>query len=77
MKPALLVLVVLGFLGAGCQSPEATRARAGGPGADRGNRSENVRMHEGSKPYYKTPELIPTKHPSLTGAQHAYETARR
>jgi hypothetical protein len=70
-------MMLLGLLVGGCESPEATRARAGGAGADMGNRSENVRMHEGSNPYYKTPQLSPAKHPPLESAQHAYETARR
>lgn len=51
---ALGVLLVL----FGCTSPEATRARGGGPGGDKGNRGEVVEMHAGSEPYYKTPQLI-------------------
>lgn len=38
-----------------CASPEAVRARGGGPGADVGNRGEPVEMHAGAEPYYKTP----------------------
>ena len=37
---------------AACASPEATRARGGGLGADVGNRDAVVEMHEGSVPYY-------------------------
>lgn len=53
----------IGWLGAllvllGCASPEATRARGGGPGGDIGNRGETVEMHAGADPYHKTPQLI-------------------
>lgn len=40
---------------AACTSPEATRVRADGRGADVGNVGEVVRMHEGSDPYWRTP----------------------
>jgi hypothetical protein len=62
---------------AGCTSPEATRTRGGGPGADVGNRSEVVEMHEGSKPFYETPSLIPTAHPSLAPASQAPDLSHR
>jgi hypothetical protein len=42
----------------GCTSPEATRVRAGGPGGDTGNRGAHVNMHEGSRPYWRTPRLL-------------------
>ena len=61
----------------GCTSPEATRARGSGPGADVGNRGEIVEMHEGSKPFYETPELIPTTHPSLAPADQAAQLSHR
>jgi hypothetical protein len=70
-------MMLLGLLLGGCESPEATRARAGGAGADMGNRSQIVRMHEGSNPYYKTPQVSPAKHPPLDPARHAYETDSR
>ena len=57
MKLTIAALGVL-FLVLGCTSPEATRARGGGPGGDKGNRGEVVEMHAGSEPYYKTPHLI-------------------
>jgi hypothetical protein len=44
---------------AACGSPEAGRARGGGPGADVGNRDPVVEMHEGSRMYYDTPCLMP------------------
>jgi hypothetical protein len=56
---------------ASCASPETTRTRGGGPGADVGNRSHEVKMHEGSYPYWKTPERIEGTHPSLEPARQA------
>jgi hypothetical protein len=48
---SLLVLL----LATACASPEARRARGGGPGADTGNRGATVVFHDGAEPYYKTP----------------------
>jgi hypothetical protein len=62
---------------AGCTSPEAVRTRGGGSGADVGNRTEVVEMHEGSKPFYKTPTLIPTTHSSLASGSQAAELSHR
>jgi hypothetical protein len=45
------------LLGA-CASPEASRARGGGPGADVGNWNRPVEMHAGAEPYYKTPCVL-------------------
>ncbi len=45
----------------GCGSPEATRTRGGGPGADVGNRGPIVYMHEGSQPYFATPRTLPPR----------------
>lgn len=55
----------------GCSSPEATRTRGGGPGADVGNRSKVVAMHQGSKPFWRTPVLIPFAHGPLNSANQA------
>jgi hypothetical protein len=52
-----LALALAGVLVA-CTSPEATRMRAGGPGADTGNHGRVVQMHEGSSPYWRTPRLL-------------------
>jgi hypothetical protein len=71
------VLLVLIFSLAACASPEATRTRGGGPGADVGNRTKFVDMHEGSRPFYRTPDLIPAKHPPLEGARQADELSRK
>jgi hypothetical protein len=54
---ALLALLALASLAA-CTSPEATRQRAGGPGADVGNHGR-VELHEGAKPYAGTPVVMP------------------
>lgn len=56
MPVRLTLLVGLLALGlAACDSPEATRRRGGGPGADVGNRSSVVEMHQGARPYFQTP----------------------
>jgi hypothetical protein len=55
-RRALIIIVTL--LAAGCTSPEATRQRGGGPGGDTGNRPAQVKMHEGSRQYWKTPVRI-------------------
>jgi hypothetical protein len=73
---AITFIALLCFL-AGCASPERTRTRGGGPGADVGNRTKFVDMHEGSRPFYRTPDLIPAKHPSLEGARQADELSRK
>jgi hypothetical protein len=61
----------------GCGSPEATRTRGGGPGADVGNRGQVVDMHEGSRPFWKTRDLIRLEHPSLEPARQADALSRR
>jgi hypothetical protein len=53
-----LTLLLAAMALAACTSPEATRMRAGGPGADPGNRSRVVQMHEGSRPYWNTPRRL-------------------
>jgi hypothetical protein len=59
MSRARLGLALLAVVGvAACNSPEATRMRAGGPGADVGNRGRVVEMHGGSQPYWGTPRLV-------------------
>ena len=52
-----VVLLVTAALAA-CDSPEATRERAGGAGGDVGNRGP-VELHGRSQPYYKTPSALP------------------
>jgi hypothetical protein len=38
-----------------CSSPEASRTRGGGPGADVKNWNQPVELHAGAEQYYKTP----------------------
>jgi hypothetical protein len=75
LKPILLFFITIVVL-AGCTSPETTRVRGGGPGADVGNRKEIVRMHEGARPFENTPKLISGKHPPLEPASQADELSR-
>lgn len=70
MKRALWVLLA-GAAVSGCTSPEATRQRGGGPGADPNNRPALVRMHEGSQQYYETPVLIRGEGPPLAPSEQA------
>ena len=59
-----------------CTSPETTRSRGQGPGADVGNRPPVVKMHEGSEPFWKTPKRIPGEHPPLEPASQADRLSR-
>ena len=76
MKIAAISTIALLLGIAGCASPEATRTR-GGQGADSGNRGKIVRIHEGAKPFDKTPNLIPTKHSPLESASQADQLSRK
>jgi hypothetical protein len=81
MKPIrlLMLIVLLGGCAAlaACASPEATRTRGGGPGADVGNRRQTVNLHEGSDPFWKTPNRIPgEQHPPLAPARQAQQLSR-
>jgi hypothetical protein len=72
--PALgRVLIPLGVAVAvvACTSPESTRTRAGGPGADPGNRRAVVQMHEGAQQYWHTPRRL------ADSLQAPTETARQ
>jgi hypothetical protein len=77
MKIALRLLLI-GCVGvAGCVSPETTRTRGGGPGADVGNRPRDVKMHEGAQPFWKTPDRIAVEHPPLEPARQADQRSRQ
>ena len=76
MKLAVLMIITAVVI-AGCTSPETARSRGGGPGADTGNRTSIVRMHEGSKPFEKTPQIITSKHPPLESASQADHLSRQ
>jgi hypothetical protein len=78
MRRAVAIVVVAGTgLAAACESPEATRTRGGGPGADPGNRPAEVRMHEGSRQYWETPLLIPGEPMPLDPAHQARQLSLR
>ena len=51
----LAMTYVCALLLTACSSPEASRTRAGGPGADVGYRGSPVELHAGAQPYHKTP----------------------
>jgi hypothetical protein len=72
LGPVLAITIAL----AGCESPEATRTRGGGPGADGGNRPVIVKMHEGSRQYWETPVIIPGESVSLQPANHARQISQ-
>ena len=76
MHFALITVAALVLYLAACASPETTRSRGGGPGADVGNRDKIVEMHEGSQPFWKTPKLIPSKSPPLDPANQADKLSR-
>ena len=57
-RSIVIALLAVAGIAVGCTSPEATRVRGGGPGADVGNRGRVVQMHEGSRPYAGTPRLV-------------------
>jgi hypothetical protein len=48
-----LIALVTGLNG--CDSPEASRTRGGGPGADVGNWGRPTEIHAGAEPYHETP----------------------
>jgi hypothetical protein len=72
--PALLLVALVPL--AACVSPESTRVRGGGPGADPLNHAEAVRMHEGSSQYWRTPLLIREEYPLLAPAEQARQMSR-
>ena len=72
---AFTVLLIGCAIAAGCVSPESTRVR-GGRGADVGNRSAVVEMHDGAEPFWKTPRLV-TSHPPLESARQAEQLSRQ
>jgi hypothetical protein len=78
MKLLLAAILIASASATGCVSPEATRTRGGGPGGDTGNRPRDVKMHEGSYPFWKTPERIKSEQaPPLAPAAQARERSRQ
>ncbi len=77
---AILLLSFFILALSACSSPETSRSRGSGAGADVGNRSQKssvVRMHEGSDPYAKTPKIIRAQGTSLAGARQAERLSRQ
>jgi hypothetical protein len=72
-----LVLAILVLCLGGCTSPETARSRGSGPGADVGNRGQFIQMHEGSRPFEKTPKIIPAQGPPLVSASQADQLSRQ
>jgi hypothetical protein len=79
MKAIAMSMLLAGSLAvAACTSPEATRTRGDGPGADVGNRRGIVNLHEGSDPFWKTPNRIPgEQHPPLAPARQARQLSHQ
>jgi hypothetical protein len=71
-----VLAVALAATLAACASPEATRQRAGGRGADVGNVGPVVRMHEGSDPYWRTPTVRDVRPMPLDSARQADRLSR-
>jgi len=75
--PPWLAIVLLSLFSlTACVSPESTRARGGGPGADPLNHAQVVKMHEGSSQYWKTPLLIDQEFAALEPAEQARQLSR-
>ena len=75
MRASALLLIALAGMVA-CASPEATRVRGQGRGADVGNVTGSVAMHEGSDPYWRTPRVRGLVGPALDSARHADQLSR-
>ena len=76
MRPTAVIFLVVFCALAACTSPETGRPRGGGPGADVGNRTKFVRMHEGADPFYKTPKIIRGQSSPLASARQADNLSR-
>lgn len=76
-RVSLLKIAFVAVAMTACTSPEATRTRSGGQGADVGNRTQQVEMHAGSRPYWETPRIIASKHPPLESSLHASSQSRK
>jgi hypothetical protein len=77
VNPSFVPIIVFLLFISACASPEVTRTRGGGPGADPGNRGKVTRLHEGARPFENTPKIIPTKHPPLDSASQADQLSRK
>jgi hypothetical protein len=55
-----ILLPIAAAVAVGCTSPESTRTRGGGPGADIGNHPRGpIQIHAGAEVYYETPTQGP------------------
>jgi hypothetical protein len=70
-----IAMVIVCAVVTGCASPEAARTRGQGAGADLQNRPADVKMHEGSQPFWETPVVIGDEYPELEPAEHARRLA--
>jgi hypothetical protein len=77
MRHGLAAALLATLLLAACTSPEATRLRAGGGGADVGNRRGEVMMHEGAHPYWATPTVPGITGPSIETSRQASRLSER
>ncbi len=59
VQRAFALVLLIGSLTLAACSPEATRARSGGPGADQGNRGADVDMHGQRNPAFRVPARNP------------------
>jgi hypothetical protein len=58
-RPASIVVLLVAGVALGCTSPESTRVRGGGAGADVGNHPRGaVQIHAGAEMYYRTPRAF-------------------
>ena len=76
MKALRIAILVASTAVAACDSPEADRTRGGGLGGDTGNRPQTVKMHEGSDPFWNTPDRIERSHPPLEPARQARQISQ-
>lgn len=76
MNPSAIIFLLAMCIIVACASPETGRSRGGGPGADVGNRTKVIRMHEGADPFYRTPKLIRSQNPPLAPARQADQLSR-
>jgi hypothetical protein len=73
-----VMVLLLSVITLGCDSPEASRTRGGGPGADTGNRpARDIQLHEGSNQFWRTPDRIPVDGPPLEPARQAQQLSRQ
>ena len=76
MRRAALLLVAAATLFGACASPEARRMRGDARGADVRNVGTEVKMHEGSDPYWRTRRLSGIGGPPLDASRQAYQLSR-